>query len=81
MANVPSVLLLASAAPAAGGDGEEKDPSGQQRADRRSGPSDAAPLVRGGRGCGQGKNTKHTFFIFLLYNLNIYSLKNVENHN
>lgn len=73
MANVPSVLLLASAAPAAGGDGEEKDPSGQQRADRRSGPSDAAPLVRGGRGCGQGKNTKHHFFHFFCFIISIFT--------
>lgn len=50
MANVTSVLLLASAAPAAGGDGEEEDPSGQQRADRWPGPGYAATLVRGGRG-------------------------------
>lgn len=55
MANVPSVLLLASAASAAGGDGEEEDPGGQQRADGRSGPGNAAPLVRGGRGGRQGK--------------------------
>lgn len=50
MANVPSVLLLASAATAAGGDGEKEDPSSQQRADRWSGPGNAASLVRGGRG-------------------------------
>lgn len=51
MANVASVLLLASAAFTAGGDGEEEDPSGQQRADRWAGPGNAAALVCGGRGC------------------------------
>lgn len=30
MANISSVLLLASEATAVGGDGEEKDPGGQQ---------------------------------------------------
>lgn len=55
MADVPPVLLLAAAAAAARGDGEEEDPVGQQRADRRPGPGHAAPLVRGGRGGGEGK--------------------------
>lgn len=66
MANVPSILLLASAASAAGGDGEEEDPSGQQRADRRSGPGDAAPLVRGGRRGRQGKTHLSSRFCSLV---------------
>lgn len=56
MANVAPVLLLASAAPAAGGDGEEEDPSGQRRADRWAGAGDAAALVCGGRGRREGKH-------------------------
>lgn len=64
MANVPSVLLLASAASAAGGDGEKEDPGGQQRADGRSGPGNAAPLVRRGRGGRQGKNPPNDEALF-----------------
>lgn len=64
MADVPSVLLLASAASAAGGHGEEENPSRQQRVDRRTDPGDAAPLVcRGGGHC-QGKRDAFTFFFF-----------------
>lgn len=48
MANISSVLLLASEATAVGGDGEEEDPGGEQRADGRAGPGNAAPLVCGG---------------------------------
>lgn len=61
MANLPSVLLLAPAASAAGGHGEEEDPRGQQRADRRPDPGHAAPLVCGGRGGRQGKTPPHTY--------------------
>lgn len=50
MADVPTVLLLAPASSAAGRHGEEEDPSSQQRADRRSDPGNAAPLVCGGWG-------------------------------
>ena len=46
MADIPSVLLLASAASIVGGHGEEEDPSGQQRANGRPDPGNAAPLVR-----------------------------------
>lgn len=55
MANISSVLLLASEAAAVRGDGKEKDPGGQQWADWWSSPSNAAPLVRGGWRGSQGK--------------------------
>ncbi len=70
MANVPPVLLLAPSASAAGGDGEEEDPSGQQRADGRPGPGNAAPLVCGGRGGCQGK-THHILLGFVLSSFSI----------
>lgn len=82
MANGPSLLLLASASTATGGDREEEDPSSQQRADRRPGPGNAAPLVCGGRGGCKGK-THRMLTGFILQSLNIQSLweANVENNN
>lgn len=57
VANVAAVLLLALAAPPAGRHGEEEDPAGQRRADRRPGAGHAPPLVRGGRGRREGEDT------------------------
>lgn len=77
MADVPSVLLLASASSAARGHGEEEDPSGQWRADGWPDPGHAATLVCGGRGGRQGK-THHAGLFNRFFSSSITRAEAVE---